>query len=224
MSASLRSPLPGGPNRLQQSCRRRPGLLPLAAATLALMIAAPAHADLADDSPVAGLLPIADSDLATLCGGFRIGSYEFTLGAVVKTMVSDAAGRLLEVSSALSVPEIGTLTALGTTITPVSPGTSTPTTGTPQLAQTSQLIPSTIAAPVPSSVLPLDTTIALPGTTIISQGLFNTFVENTATDRVITHQTDLNLMISGLAQQAMHVNAAKLARIAGDAQVMFLGH
>lgn len=223
--------------------------LPATALAMVLAALAPAHTALADvdgDIELAALEPLGGSELADLRGGFRVGGYEFALGAVVKTVVAGAAGQLFELVSTFSVPEIGALTHLGTTITPgaatsgSSGGTgsqtapATPTAGTPAPtpATTPAATPAPAAAPAPLAAppasalptsVPTSTAISLPGTTIISQGLFNTFIENTALDRVITQQTDLNLQISGLAQQALRLDAAKLGRIAGDAQVLFAG-
>lgn len=248
------SPLPlTTPAPLRESRRRCTARasrrLPATALAMVLAALAPAHTALADvdgDIELAALEPLEGSELADLRGGFRVGGYEFALGAVVKTVVAGAAGQLFELVSTFSVPEIGALTHLGTTITPgaatsgtsggtgsqtapatptaSTPAASTPTAGTP--APTPAAAPAPLAAP-PASALPTSvptgTAISLPGTTIISQGLFNTFIENTALDRVITQQTDLNLQISGLAQQALRLDAAKLGRIAGDAQVLFAG-
>ena len=238
---SLTTPAPLRESRRRCTARasRR---LPATALAMILAALAPAHTALADvdgDIELAALEPLEGSELADLRGGFRVGGYEFALGAVVKTVVAGAAGQLFELVSTFSVPEIGARTHLGTTITsggtgsqtaPATPTASTPAAGTPAPTPAAAPAPAATPAPLaapPASALPTSvptgTAISLPGTTIISQGLFNTFIENTALDRVITQQTDLNLQISGLAQQALRLDAAKLGRIAGDAQVLFAG-
>lgn len=226
-------PSPSVPSRL---CRNAPAvtarralLLASGALALTLMGAMPANTARADDALAVGLAPMDDADLSTLRGGFRIGNYDFNLGAVVKTVIADAAGRMLEIRSQYAVPDIGVLTHLGTTITPSDAGrpatasslAPSPASGAPSPAAAVPL-PAAGAGPVPVNV-PAGIGVSLPGTTILSHGLFNTFIQNTATDRVISHQTDLNMTISGLAQQALRVDAARLAGMSGRGQMLSVG-
>lgn len=227
-------PYPSVPPRLCRNARavttRRAVLLASSALALTLMGAMPASTARADDAFAVDLVPMDDADLSTLRGGFRIGNYDFNLGAVVKTVIADAAGRLLEIQSQYAVPDIGVLTHLGTTITPSD--TSRPTTasfpapspasGAPLRDAAAVPLPAAGSAPLPVNA-PAGIGVSLPGTTILSHGLFNTFIQNTATDRVISHQTDLNMTISGLAQQALRVDAARLAGMTGRGQMLSVG-
>lgn len=195
------------------------------ALALAIVFAAPVRAEVADNVLAFAAAPLHDDDLAGLRGGFRIGAYEFNLGAVVKTVIADAAGRFLEIQSQYAIPEIGALTHLGTTVTPSAggqPAAGASGTPAPSPAPSAAPAPAPVSAPLPVSV-PAGTGFSLPGTTILHHGPFVTFIENTAVGRVITHQTDLNLAVDGLTQQALRLDAARLAGITGRGQVLSVG-